>query len=108
MHFEADEILAKKGVISIYFSSSDLKDNDTFGYLNLSSRYTVFQKKALFAFRKYLPYYEDFLINQYDEETRRLVELNSLTDQNYVKIFDQILGISLENTDSYSSGVRFH
>lgn len=64
LHFEADEILAKKGVISIYFSSSDLNNNDTFGYMNLPPTYTLFQKKALLEFRKYLPYYEYFYINQ--------------------------------------------
>ena len=89
-HFDLDIDLVKSGVLTIYYSTSHLQDELSFGYINIPSSLTDFQKNFLIEHRIFFESYEEVLINQYCDEKETLVELNEFGDGTFLALLDQI------------------
>lgn len=99
-HYNLDENLAAHGVLEIYYSTSDLSDEEAFGYINMPSQLTDFQKNFLINHRAYFAVYEDLLVCQYNEDMQGLDSLNELGDGNFLEIIDQTCTSSLNAKNS--------
>ena len=84
LHFYFDELVVKSGTLQIYYSTSNLSDDDAFGYINVPSVLTDFQKQFIQQHIPYFKSYQEILINQFDENQNHLIELNSFGDQTFI------------------------
>lgn len=90
-HYNFDATLVANGVLQIYYSTSNLDDEEAFGYINIPAAPTSFQKDFLRNARAYLAVYEDILVCQYNQEKQDLVSLNELGDGNFLEVLDRIV-----------------
>jgi hypothetical protein len=89
-HYYFDEAVCKEGTLQIYYSTSDLRSEDTFGYINVPAVLTEFQKQFI---RNHLPYfevYQDILVNQFDHTTNSLQELNFMMDGTFLQVLREL------------------
>lgn len=89
-HYEFDEVASKEGILQIYYSTSDLQDTDAFGYINLPSRPTDFQKQFIRNHLLYFEIYQEILINQFDETFGSLQELNFMNDGTFLQVLKKV------------------
>ncbi|MCI8575301.1 MAG: hypothetical protein HFI09_02415 [Bacilli bacterium] len=93
-HYDFDEAVTLQGTLQIYYSISDLSDQDAFGFINAPATLSDLQKQFI---RDHLPYfqvYQEILINQIDETTHHLKELNFMGDGSFLNILTDLSEIS--------------
>ena len=90
-HYQFDEELCKTGTLQIYYSTSDLSDEDAFGYINMPSVLTDFQKSFISNHLSYFEIYQDILINQYENHSNSLTELNFMGDGTFLQVLQNLV-----------------
>lgn len=101
-HFDLDTNICQNGVLTIYYCTADLTDEEAFGYINVPEHLTVFQKDFLRKHRYFFERYEEILINQYNSNTTELESLNEFGDGTFLSILDNLSEPVLESENVFT------